>query len=280
MDRKLMDAYAVLLGRQDRMGGQPFLQQLDVAVLRRAYRALALATHPDAARRSSARPGSADGRRFIEASRAYELLMAYLLSRGSRPASVSSASAGRRPSADPGKRSSSGGGARGSASGAKPGSGKSRAGAKTGAGARAASGTRPRSEPLFYRGPIPRRRLRLAEFLYFTGRISWQSLISALVWQRSARPRFGELARELRSITGQDLMKILASKLRHEQTGETARRLRLLTAAEVARILRLQRVRHKPIGRYFVEKERMAGAALSGILQELYRHNTLYRKTD
>ena len=260
-----MDACAVLLGLQARMGGQAFLQQLDVPVLRRAYRVLALATHPDAARRSGARPGAADGRRFVEASSAYELLMAYLLSRRGRPAPASTASAGRRPSAGQAKRSSSG---------AKPGSGTS------GAGAKAASGARSRGSPLFYHGPPPRRRLRLAEFLYFTGRVSWQSLISALVWQRAARPRFGELARELRSITGQDVMKILASKLRHEQTGETARRLRLLTAAEVARILRLQRVRHKPIGRYFVEKEKMAGAALSGILQELYRHNARYRKAD
>jgi hypothetical protein len=75
-------------------------------------------------------------------------------------------------------------------------------------------------------------------------------------------------------------MRILASKLRHEQTGETARRLRLLSAAEVVRILRLQRARHKPIGRYFVEKESMASPVLSGILQELFRHNARYRKTD
>jgi len=253
-----MDACAVLLGPQARMGGYAFLQKLDVAVLRRAYRVLALATHPDVAWRSGARPGSADGRRFIAASSAYELLMAYLLSRSSRPAPASTASAARRPSAGQAKRSSSGASAHGTS----------------------ASGARSRGDLLFYHGPIPRRRLRLAEFLYFTGRVSWQSLISALVWQRAARPRFGELARELRSITGQDLMKILASKLRHEQTGETAQRLRLLTEAEVARILRLQRVRHKPIGRYFVEKERMAGDALSGILQELYRHNARYRKAD
>jgi hypothetical protein len=100
------------------------------------------------------------------------------------------------------------------------------------------------------------------------------------VWQRSVKPRFGELARELRSITGPELMKILASKLRGEQTGETARRLRLLTAAQVERILRLQRLRHKRIGRYFVEKESMPGDALSALLRELSRHNLRFRQTD
>jgi hypothetical protein len=262
MDRSLMDACLVLLGPQARRGGQAFLQKLDVAILRRAWRALAMATHPDAARRPGARGATADGRRFIEASRAYELLMAYLLrGRGARPAGASTAKAEsgttRRTRADAG-----GGTAGGAKKSARP--------------ARA----RPASAPLFYHGPLPRRRLRLAEYLYYSGRISWQSLISALVWQRSVKPRFGELARELRSITGPELMKILASKLRGEQTGETARRLRLLTAAQVERILRLQRLRHKRIGRYFVEKESMPGDTLSALLRELSRHNLRFRQTD
>jgi hypothetical protein len=290
MDGKIMDACAVLLGPQARRGGQAFLAQLDVAALRRAYRVLALATHPDAARRSGARPGSADGRRFIEASGAYELLMAYLLGRGRSPAPGPSRA--RRPTAGESRRASPGAGEQRAKStsekpgaGPKAGAGEQRAkasGEKPGAGQKTAGADSARGKsaggPLFYHGPLPRRPLRLAEFLYFTGRISWQSLISALVWQRAARPRFGELARELRSITAADLAKILASKLRHEQTGETARRLRLLSEAEVERILRLQRVRHKPIGRYFVEKESMERDELAGILRSLYRHNARYRK--
>lgn len=31
---------------------------------------------------------------------------------------------------------------------------------------------------------IPKRKLRLGEFLYYTGKISWQQLISAITWQR------------------------------------------------------------------------------------------------
>ena len=31
---------------------------------------------------------------------------------------------------------------------------------------------------------IPNRRLRLGEFLYYTGKISWKDLISAITWQR------------------------------------------------------------------------------------------------
>ena len=94
-----------------------------------------------------------------------------------------------------------------------------------------------------------------------------------MVWQRKAQPRFGELARELRSISSQDLVRILGSRLRHEQTGETAQRLRLLNAAQVERILRLQRARRRLIGRYFMEQESMTSAMLGTLLHELYRHN-------
>jgi hypothetical protein len=141
--------------------------------------------------------------------------------------------------------------------------------------------TRPAgSAPLFYRGPVPRRRLRLAEFLYYTGRVSWQSLISAIVWQRASQPRFGELARELQGISSQDLARILGSRLQHEQTGQTAQRLRLLNAAQVERILRMQRARHKLIGRYFVEKESISTATLSTIMREMYRHNVRYGRQE
>ena len=132
---------------------------------------------------------------------------------------------------------------------------------------------------MYYRGPVPRRRLRLAEFLYYTGRVPWQSLIGAIVWQRAVQPRFGELARELRSISAQDLQRILGSRLRHEHTGETARRLDLLTTDQVERILRLQRARRRPIGRYFVEKESMTAAQLTALLRELYRHNARWGRT-
>jgi hypothetical protein len=213
--------------------GAAFLQQLDPATVRRAWRALAVSSHPDAIWRSAAKHGANDGRRFIEASRAYELVMGYLLSRPAAPAP--SARASKRPAPE------------------KP--------------------AEKRGGPLYYHGPVPRRRLRLAEFLYYTGRVSWQSLINAVVWQKRGQPRFGELARELRSISSQDLARILGSRLRHEQTGETAQRLRLLSAAEVERILRLQRARKRPIGRYFLEQESMTSATLVSLLHELHLHN-------
>jgi len=229
--------------------------------VRRAWRVLALSSHPDAARHAGAKSGTQDGRRFIEASRAYELLMGYLLNRtapGSPGTRAARPRAGHSPARGPAERR---------AAGEKRGTAEKRTPNQK------RSSTEKRGGALFYRGPVPRRRLRLAEFLYYTGRVSWQSLIGAVVWQRKAQPRFGELARELRSISSQDLVRILGSRLRHEHTGETAQRLRLLTADEVERILRLQRARRRLIGRYFVEKESMTAAMLGSIIHELYRHN-------
>jgi hypothetical protein len=254
MDGGLIDAGILLFGPRARAGGLAFLGSLEPAAVRRAYRTLAMASHPDRARRAGLR-GAADGRQFIEASRAYELLMGWLLvQRGARPRT----SAGARPPAE----------------------GKKRAGPDEARRAGRDERKRPRPAaapgargPLFYRGAIPRRPLRLAEYLYYSGRVSWQSMIKAIVWQRSIQPKFGEIARELSRISAQDLWKILGSKLRHEQTGETAQRLRILSSAEVERILRLQRLRHRRIGAYFVEEEKMSGASLSELLRELHRHN-------
>lgn len=275
MELHLIDACATLLGPQARKGGQGFLHQLDISVIRQAYRQLAVASHPDAAARTGAKPGSADGKRFIEASRAYELLMGYLLKRrGPIPPVTPRAKprpgpAAERPSAKKRPEQEK----------KRPEQERKRAGERTasGAGSARSTGAAARS-PLYYHGPLPRRRLRLAEFLYYSGRVSWQSLIASIVWQRTAKPKFGELAKELHAISGRDLVNILRAKRRHEQTGETARRLRLLSAEEVARILRLQRARHKPIGRYFVEKERMPSAELARILWELFRHNARYER--
>ena len=233
MDAKLLDACAVLLGPQVRRAGQALLRQLTVAMVRNAFRRLAVRTHPDTAR------GVSDGRRFIEASQAYELLMAFLLSRRP-PAGASEPRRRREP---------------------------------------------PRPQPphpergreIYYHGPLPRRRLRLAEFLYYSGFISWQCLISALVWQRSGRPKFGEIARQLRIVNATDMSRVLRSRGAHEQTGAAASRLRLLTIEDVGRILRIQRARQRPIGRYFVEKERMSDEELSRLLHELFRHNARCR---
>jgi hypothetical protein len=281
IDTRLRNACALLLEIPPRKMTALFLEQLDVAVVRRAWRRIAVSSHPDAARRGGGTASKHDGTRFIEASQAYELVMGHLLRRPSRTGPVPRS--GPKPQARKERdRREQGGREQARKEQARKEQARKeqtrttqgrREQATSGSASGRRSTTEKRGSALFYHGPVPRRRLRLAEFLYYTGRVSWQSLIGAIVWQRAAQPRFGELARELRSISAQDLHRILGSRLRHEHTGQAAQRLRLLTAADVERILRLQRARRRPIGRYFVEKEGMTAAQLALLLRELYRHN-------
>jgi hypothetical protein len=265
MEAKLLDACAVLLGPQARRAGQALLRQLTVATVRAAFRRLALRTHPDRA------SSPADGALFIEASRAYELLMAFLLTRR-RPEDVRRQGAYQGPSSSPGARPRPH--ARGPAAGQRSSAAGARAYAAGTHGARARAD---RGREVFYHGPLPRRRLRLAEFLYYSGSISWQSLINSLVWQRSGRPKFGEIARQLQLVSATDMTRVLLARVRHEPTGAAASRLRLITVDDVRRVLTIQRARQRPIGRYFVENERMSDLELARLLHELFRHNAKCR---
>jgi len=238
MNETLLKACAILLGPQARAGGDPLLRQLDPATLKRAFRRLALSTHPDVALRQGGNPAAFDSSRFIQSLWAYEQLSAYLKSRDGegfrfRPE-------GRGPG---------------------PAAGSSASGAR---------------RPAFYRGSLPQRRLRFSEFLYFSGLISWQSLISSIVWQRQGRPRFGEIARDFRSMTLEEVLYVLRCKTGLEQTGAAACRLRLLTPQEVAAVLRRQRSLQKPIGRFFLERERMNREELNHLALQLFRRNAFF----
>jgi hypothetical protein len=241
MNETLLKACAILLGPQARAVGEPLLGRLDAATLKRAFRRLALSTHPDVALRRGGSPAAFDSSRFIQSLWAYEQLSAYLKTRGGE---------GFRPQPQgPGE------------------------GPVAGAAGAAPSGAR---RPAFFRGPLPQRRLRFSEFLYFSGLISWQSLIASIVWQRQGRPRFGEIARDFRAMTLEEVLYVLRCKSGLEPTGAAACRLQLLTPQEVTAVLRRQRSLQKPIGRFFLERERMSRQDLNHLAQQLFRRNAIF----
>ncbi len=239
MNETLLEACAILLGPQARSGGIPVLRQLDTATLKRAFRRLALSTHPDVALRQGGDPAAFDTSRFIRSLWAYEQLTAYLKTRDGNGFQRETAGSGDSP----------------------------------GAGA-PASGSR--KTAAFYRGPLPQRRLRFSEFLYFSGLISWQSLIASIVWQRQGRPKFGEIARDFRAMTLEEVLHVLRCKACREPTGAAACRLRLLTPQEVAAVLRRQRSLQMPIGRFFLERERMSREELNRLCLQLFRRNAIF----
>jgi len=216
---------------------------LDVATVKRAFRKMALSTHPDLALHRGGDPAAFDASRFIRSLWAYEQLLAYLKA---RDGNLSPQQGGTAPQS-----------------------------AGRGSGGAAAGGRKPAAA--FYRGPLPDRRLRFSEYLYFSGLISWQSLIASIVWQRQGRPKFGEIARDFRVLTLEDVLHVLRCKTGLEPTGAAASRLQLLTPQEVTAVLRHQRSLQKPIGRYFLERERMSREQLSRLILQLFRRNAHFR---
>jgi len=125
--------------------------------------------------------------------------------------------------------------------------------------------------------PLPRRRVRLAEFLYYSGRISWAAMVEAITWQRSQRPAVGRIAVDFGFLTAVEVMQVIERRHRAGAAdvpfGEFALRLGMITPFErlamVGRQTRLQR----PIGQYFVERGVIAEHEFEQLRREIVRHN-------
>ncbi len=220
------------------------LAQMSAARLKRAFRRAAIATHPDLA----AQGVDCGPDRFLQAMRAYEVLWAHLRGRaaGARPTPAATA----RPSAAPHSR------------------------------ARPSRPAAPKGGRFCSPGRLPARRLRTAEFLFYSGVISWQTMIDALVWQRGRRPRFGEIAQQLRMATRDEIARVLGEQGSREPAGVAAVRLSVLSDDQVARILRYQRAIQAPIGRFFLERGHLSRSELAALVHELFRHNLHFRPRD
>jgi hypothetical protein len=150
---------------------------------------------------------------------------------------------------------------------------KARAAAKTRAATpTTAKATRPR-ESGYYTGKIPTFQLRTAQYLYYTGRISWDTLIRSLTWQYGARPKIGELAMSLGYLTPESVLSILKSRWGTEFFGDTAIRLGLLDLGQRAILVGRQRLLNLPIGEYFVRHGHLDEESLAETLSALFRHN-------
>lgn len=125
--------------------------------------------------------------------------------------------------------------------------------------------------------PMPRRRVRLAEFLYYSGRISWATLVDAIAWQRRQRPAVGRIAVDYGFLTPLEVIDVIVRRQRAGAAdvpfGEFAVRLGLITPfqrlAMIGRQARLQR----PIGQYFVERGLVGEHEFEELRRQVARHN-------
>jgi len=235
--------------------------------LRAAYRRRALETHPDRAR-SLGRGEAELAREFravVEAYRVLSTLSRWPAAPVARPAAPARP-AQRHGPADPHARR---------ARTEPPPDPRARRAAPE--PARPASAPHVRVRVGLQPDRLPRRRLKLAEYLYYAGRVPWSAFVDAIAWQRAQRPPVGRVAVDFGFLAPEDVREILERRRADGATavpfGEYAVAAGFLTPfqllASLGQQLRLQR----RIGAFFVERGLLDAEELEEARRRLARHN-------
>lgn len=130
------------------------------------------------------------------------------------------------------------------------------------------------------REDLPRRRLRFAEFLYYSGRVRWSELVDAIAWQRTQRPPVGRIAVEFGFLATDDVGVILERRREAGANsvpfGEWAVRLGFLTSFQLLATLGQQLRLQRPIGQFFVERGLLEEDEIDGVRRRILRHNARF----
>ncbi|MBT0663890.1 DnaJ domain-containing protein [Geobacter pelophilus] len=130
---------------------------------------------------------------------------------------------------------------------------------------------------VYHHGPLPRRHLEIGRYLYYRGVISYQSLISALVWQRSQRPTLGRIARNWGLLTDEAVQAILSCKKFSGFFGEKAVRNGLLTEHQLSLLLTHQRSKQQKLGKYFIQSGYLTDREMEALILDMHKHNAQIR---
>lgn len=122
---------------------------------------------------------------------------------------------------------------------------------------------------------LPSIKLRLGEYLYYTGKIEWQDFLRALRWQYKNRPKIGDLAFSMGLLSNDQILIILSKRRQGELFGETAQRLGFLDSRNVMVLCGRQKLLDLPLGKYFILQGLLSQASLTCALEGLNRHNLL-----
>lgn len=115
--------------------------------------------------------------------------------------------------------------------------------------------------------------MRLGNFLYYSGLIDWMTIVKALIWQRSQRPRLGDLARQLGWLSEEEIRQVLASRQGLEKFGASAVRRQNLTEKQLKVLLGYQNLLQKKIGAFFLEQRFFTTVELEELVRRHREHN-------
>jgi hypothetical protein len=259
--------------------------------LKTTYRRRAMETHPDRARAIGRSEGEL-GREFRRVAEAYRVLSALRAGpaprpapraartpAAARPAKARPAAAPRspRPAARP--AASAAPPPRGAPSPARPAAAPPRP-SEAGPGAGVAPGFRVRYS--VRADDLPHRRLRFAEYLYYSGRVPWTAFVDAIAWQRRQRPTVGRIAVDWGFLSPEDVAEIMerrrSASAQKIPFGEFAVRLGYLTSFQLLALLGRQLRLQRRIGEFFVEKGYLERDEIDGLRARVARHNARWRE--
>jgi hypothetical protein len=128
-------------------------------------------------------------------------------------------------------------------------------------------------DPLYYRGHVPHRTLQIGQYLYYRGKITFNILIKALMWQRKQRPSIGDIALQWGLLDAAKVDRIFNAVRGPRLFGEKAVELGLLSVFQVNTILLYQRSQQLRLGDYFIHHNLLGQEDLELLVRELNEHN-------
>ena len=275
-EKELFRSCEIIFG-QELAISREFLDYLQISGIKSAYRKRAMETHPDRAALEDEQVQRQRHDLFHSVQEAYENLIVFLNAKEKGyclPASARQAQPEtRRPRPAPARarrpqQTKTNQGATGPSRQTRPGS-------QAKADFRNTSG-----QPSFfwdteslYQGTLPNRRLLLGHFLYYSGLINWRTIIQALIWQRTERPRLGEIGRRFGLLSEAEVVQILRNRPILQPFGQAAMDLGLLSPPQLQMLVNHQKRLQKKFGEFFLEKQIIQPDELRALIQQYQEHN-------
>ncbi|MBF0456630.1 MAG: DnaJ domain-containing protein [Nitrospirae bacterium] len=120
---------------------------------------------------------------------------------------------------------------------------------------------------------MPRRKLRIGEYLYYSGVVGWKDLIASITWQTRQRQRLGEIATRWGWLTEAKILEIMKSRNRGERLGDVLVRLKIITPFQCNMLIWQQQRSQRPLGKYFTAGNILSENDLNHHLTNLQSHN-------
>jgi curved DNA-binding protein CbpA len=234
----LINACRTLFGREVTLSHE-FLNYLQPSGAKTAFRNQAKTHHPDAHASSSTQVRKQQTERFREIRQAYDLVIDFLEKRHYKNRTTQS----KKPSRPPSYRS------RNSAHQQKR--------------------QRPHPRP----SPIPAIPLEFGMYTYYKGKVTYQQLIEALVWQRRQRPTLGAIAQKWGWLSEKKVSQVLGHRGHAVRFGKKAVELGYLKPHQVEALLHYQRSLQTRIGQHFIDNGLLTKEEADQISQKLKNHN-------